>query len=398
MCGCSTQRLPVEAANFAASGGTLITSINPRDTDFEDLEAIGNAIGNRRIVLLGEASHGDGRAFLAKSRLIKYLHEQKGFDVLAFEADFIALNQLTLSYRDNDDSLESVAGLTSGVNPIWSAAEECSELLFDYIPQTHRQGNPLHITGIDPQPYALAAAKWESLHELLRPLGDSILHQLTTDIDTLVSCALKPANELAVLDTALAARLHRLNGNIRHLMGTATDKSAFGFRVLLNLADFCQQVLHFSDPGYASFRDSCMEENLKWLLDTKFAGKKMMVWAANSHIGKEPTDFRFLFVPMGKYLADYYGDDKVYSLVVTARMGASGVFSATKEINPHKNGFEQAVPKERDYAFFDFNHSLVRQEQAFFMNALGGSPVLLPWKKHIDGLWYIREMAPSTKK
>ncbi len=39
------------------------------------------------MVLLGEQHHGDGATFQAKTRLVKYLHEQKGFNVLVWESD-----------------------------------------------------------------------------------------------------------------------------------------------------------------------------------------------------------------------------------------------------------------------------------------------------------------------
>ena len=61
--------------------------------DTTGFAAIGNAIGEARIVLLGEQDHGDAAAFAMKTALVKYLHEQKGFNVLAFESDFFALNK-----------------------------------------------------------------------------------------------------------------------------------------------------------------------------------------------------------------------------------------------------------------------------------------------------------------
>ena len=43
-------------------------------------------LGRRRLVLLGEHSHGDGVGFAIKSRLTRFLHRRHGFDVVAFEA------------------------------------------------------------------------------------------------------------------------------------------------------------------------------------------------------------------------------------------------------------------------------------------------------------------------
>ena len=55
-----------------------IRSIDPSRSadDFSDLEPIRRAIGDSRVVLLGEQSHGDGATFLAKARLVKFLHQR----------------------------------------------------------------------------------------------------------------------------------------------------------------------------------------------------------------------------------------------------------------------------------------------------------------------------------
>src|SRR5262245_46479988 len=63
-----------------------LRSIDPAAEALRDLEGLKKAIGDARILQLGEQTHGDGATFHAKTRLIKFLHQQCGFDVLAFES------------------------------------------------------------------------------------------------------------------------------------------------------------------------------------------------------------------------------------------------------------------------------------------------------------------------
>src|ERR1700761_1302410 len=79
--------------DYVEKNAIPIYTIEPDSTNYSDLEPIGNAIGDAKIVMLGEQDHGDAPTFLAKTRLIKYLHEKKGFNVLAFESDFFGLNE-----------------------------------------------------------------------------------------------------------------------------------------------------------------------------------------------------------------------------------------------------------------------------------------------------------------
>ncbi len=60
-----------------------IRSIDPHDEDFSDLESLRTTLDGVQLVLLGEADHRSGSDFLAKTRLVKFLHRELGFDVLA---------------------------------------------------------------------------------------------------------------------------------------------------------------------------------------------------------------------------------------------------------------------------------------------------------------------------
>lgn len=65
-----------------------LRTLDPNDEDFSDLTPLKTSLEGVRVVMLGEPGHGGGMTMLARSRLVKFLHQEKGFDVLAWEAGF----------------------------------------------------------------------------------------------------------------------------------------------------------------------------------------------------------------------------------------------------------------------------------------------------------------------
>ena len=147
-----------------------IKAIAPDSTDYSDLEAFGNSIGNSKIVMLGEQDHGDAATFLAKTRLIKYLHEKKGFNVLAFESDFFGLNYGWDFVKNGTLNCDSF--ILKNIYPLWTYCNACKNLFTLYIPSSLKTNNPLEITGFDNQVFT----------KPLYPILDSVLRNLNIPI------------------------------------------------------------------------------------------------------------------------------------------------------------------------------------------------------------------------
>lgn len=149
---------------YIQNNANIVRSIQINDTDFSDLEVFGKAIGNAQVLMLGEQDHGDAPAFEAKARLIKYLHEQKGFEVLAFESDFYSMSQGWNKVEKGELALNN--HIEQNIFPIWTKCQQTSAV-FDYIKDCFATPKPLILTGFDNQlvmPYSKENFKKELVH------------------------------------------------------------------------------------------------------------------------------------------------------------------------------------------------------------------------------------------
>ena len=135
--------------DHVAQSAVKISDINPGAEKLGDFEKIGNAIGDAQIVMIGEQDHGDATTFLAKTQLVKYLHEKKGFNIIAFESDFWGLNYGWDKLPKIKDSI--IQFIKGNIFGVWTACYACNDLLFQYIPASFQTNNPLLVTGFDPQ-------------------------------------------------------------------------------------------------------------------------------------------------------------------------------------------------------------------------------------------------------
>lgn len=100
----------------------------------------------------------------SKVRMIKYLHEEMGYDVIAFESGFAGANAV----YQNLDNLTAEQAMKKAIYGVWHT--EDVEELFQYIKEQKEKGTPLILTGFDIQitwnassaTFATAANEWIS--------------------------------------------------------------------------------------------------------------------------------------------------------------------------------------------------------------------------------------------
>lgn len=73
---------------YLKANAIVVRDVEPTNEDYSDLAPLRQSLQQVTIVGLGEPIHHDGSAFKAKTRLVKFLHQELGFSVLAFESGF----------------------------------------------------------------------------------------------------------------------------------------------------------------------------------------------------------------------------------------------------------------------------------------------------------------------
>jgi erythromycin esterase len=403
-----------------------VRSIAAEDVDFADLEPLRRVIGGRRVVMLGESSHGDGATFAAKVRLIKFLHRHMGFDVLAFESGFYDVHKAWSALRAGEDPQKAVS---SAVPATWSASLQ-SLPLWNYVAAQSKTDHPLELSGFDMQFTGSA-----SPDHLQKDLGGYLAKAGLTP-----SAAADASRVMAALATVLEDPSFIRNGsefkkiqpagqdailNAFHALGealaslppcgaTGMIERDFWIQFLrssaallkmswrVNMESIEQSVLDWA----FNLRDQQMGENLVWLAKRAYPNRKIVVWSAASHISRHHEllgNQDAPLVPMGDWLDEAMGSE-VYSLGFASYRGrwAEIEMPVSNEVVPAPPGSLEGLffSAGFDFAVIDFRNPPA--DGAWLRGPLSCrflkyKPMTADWTRIFDGMFFIKEMFPCTR-
>jgi len=277
--------------------------------DFNDFNFLKEILRDKRIVFLGENSHGVSEFNSLKSKLIRYLHEELDFDIVAFECnagDAFAAN-LEYPYENAD------AALFHSVSTFWHVQENIS--LFEYINQSRLSSNPLHVAGIDitqsngsyafsrflkslispVNPVyaenarytdslftAFGVRKWTiGLTENRRLFFDSLKNSQLIKYQELIDFISKNKENFSSPEKHITAAIFYLQSRINFIHQVNRDSTY--------MADFLEVAPERNKSIewlFRQYRERLQSENLKFLAHELFPDKKIIVWAQNTHIEK----------------------------------------------------------------------------------------------------------------
>ncbi|MEP6881160.1 MAG: erythromycin esterase family protein, partial [Dokdonella sp.] len=293
------------------------------DGDFSDLEFLAQSLQGKRIVQLGESSHGSAEFSAIKVRVIKYLHEQLGYNVIAFESSLAGCHIEDLSLDQRPPQPRAGIGC---VFTIWNTAD-LNELA-RYVYSTRQTATPLRLAGFDIQTSS-ARDSSDSMLTWISPVLDRVSSDLTnaareaitttvSDLQLMRTCITAHQSSCRPFDDLSSAhyqRLAQITSQLRALVDATPLASAdreeivFAWLAINSLSDRLRYLRQFIDDAnaYAALRDPMMAENITRLAELAYPNEKIIVWAHNAHIAntfRDPENNP----SMGTYLHTRWGD------------------------------------------------------------------------------------------
>lgn len=247
-----------------------------------DLAAFGQAVGDARMVALGEASHGTREFFQLKHRLLEYLAKEKGFTVFAIEANWpesLAVDR----YIKTGEGIPQAA-LSGMYFWTWNTQE-----VLDMIEwmrawnKAHPGGPTLTFTSFDMQTADVAAARVLDYLRQSAPAEVAAVEAAYREVRKLKEEPSRLYSDQAKNAAGAAEGVLKLLDARREAWIRASSPAAW--RDARQAAEIVRQACAMRIPGSSpGYRDEMMARNVEWLADQVHPNEKMVLWAHNGHL------------------------------------------------------------------------------------------------------------------
>ncbi|MDP9121055.1 MAG: erythromycin esterase family protein [Acidobacteriota bacterium] len=407
-----------ERTRWVAEHAVTARSIDPLDEDFADLVPLIRVIGAARVVELGEVTHGDGATFLAKARLIRFLHQVMGFDVLAWESGIADVRWMDEALRAGRPAAEAAG---RALYLVWNTREVLPTL--DYVRTSQGTARPIKTVGFDcriSRPKVRSELFPNMVFNFFDRLDPALISRREREDLVAMAVGLVPSEYYAKpglrrynrkLPERLIATIDRRRGELlAHYPPHEIDYLRQSLVSLINMDRALGPGDRQPSPGGYT-RDGAMAENLLWWLRGPLKDRKVVVWAHNYHVMNDPASDEpapagrpvkggpLLGGPMSRFLKAELGPD-LYSIGFASYAGTSRDLEApAKEVPVVPGALETLLHSVgRPLLFLDFS-GLPADHWLRTPWTAGLSfyePTSAVWTRCYDGLFFIDVQKPST--
>jgi erythromycin esterase len=290
---------------------------------FADLASLKEIIAGKKVVMLGEASHGTHEYYTWRTAISKMLIEEHGFSFIAVEGDWpdcYRINSYVKSEGNEDEKIEDILRSLDRW-PTWMWANWEIVALAEWLKEFNAKRsyeNKAGFYGLDV--YSL----WDSMMVMVEYLEKEDPRTAET-VKKAIRC-FEPYKEegqnyaMAVsrMSTSCRDEVLQLLKEVRRKSihydhdpeaGMNAEQNA---RIAVNAEKYYSSMLGFNNASW-NVRDHHMMETLEQLLNFHGEDSKAIVWEHNTHIG----DARFTdmkddgMINIGQLAREKYGDEKV---------------------------------------------------------------------------------------
>ncbi len=369
------KKLPIE--NLRQLLSENIVPLNVAD----DFDALIRSVKDKRVVMLGESTHGTHEFYTLRRIISQRLIEEHGFKFIAVEGDWPDAFRLH-QYINNDvgESAQEVL-LQNSRWPTWMWANKEIVDLAEWM-KDHKAG----FFGLDV--YSL----FDSIEEVLKYV-QKFEPDLVDKISQLYSC-FDPFNSNEVAYAKSLVRYpegceKEVVGALKHLLEervtrTSDSESLFSAqqnaRIIAGAEAYYRAMIQAGEDSW-NIRDRHMLQTLTELLEYHGEGAKAIVWAHNTHIG----DYRATDMPengninLGGIARENYGEDNVALVGFGTHRGevlAGEFWGAPEQV--------MTLPAARTNSFEEIFHRFARSERVFRFHVDLKGPLFLPLSKRLD--------------
>ena len=318
--------------------------------DFRDLLPLKSAIGDARIVALGEPMHGAHEPLSFRNRLFRFLIEQVGFTAVAFESGFTESARVGDYLNGGAGDVQSVIATNSV--PRYVENGELVQWLRDYNAAATLTGHRrIRFYGIDMTTggrlngptlaldYALSYLA-RADPSAVQKIRDSLVHLPKAD-----DRGLGPLSDVAQaeFEAGIESIASAMQESRKSLIARSSKEE---YRWALRNLDAARQLAKclpvtplksgtkIAWAVASTCRDAAMAENVRWALENEGRKGRLLVFAHAGHVMSTLGDGRSMReVPikpplMGFHLRKVYGDDMYVIAMCTA--------TTAGELNPAK--------------------------------------------------------------
>ena len=260
---------------------------------FDSLDKLMEKIGDARIVMLGEASHGTHEYYTWRSNITKRLIKEKNFKFIGVEGDWPDCYKINAYIKGENNSVTNAADLLTQFDrwPTWMWANwEISALTEWLCNYNKQQDQKIGFYGLDV--YSL----WESLEAIRNYLQKEHPGALETATETFrcfepykgdeTSYAYASRLVPALCEDQVVELLQEIQKRLPAF--PTSDKRIYNAEqnalIAVNAERYYRAMVRSSSESW-NIRDSHMQETLERLLAFHGEDSKAIIWAHNTHIG-----------------------------------------------------------------------------------------------------------------